>query len=171
MGFSPLCMPVDMKGRHQNVNVQILMNSCHMQSYDHIKESTEVQSFQAVPNVLSITPSYFLPLLVALLQASCFLVHNCIICKLLLICGCFAEREGKCIAYYLHVVVKQSFFSPLKNAHRQLVLTHFYCVLYCLYLYEVVHLHARCDYANLYSSPFSLLTFSLRQDMHLVFFC
>ena len=45
MGFSPLCMPVDMKGRHQNVNVQILMNSCHMQSYDHIKESTEVQSF------------------------------------------------------------------------------------------------------------------------------
>ena len=124
-------------------------------------QKSKVFRLACVPNVLSITPSCFLPLLVALLQASCFLVHNCIICKLLLICGCFAEREGKCIAYYLHVVVKQSFFSPLKNAHRQLVLTHF-CVLYCLYLYEVVHLHARCDYANLYSSPFSLLTFSLR---------
>ena len=62
---------------------------------------------------------------------------------------------GKCIAYYLRVVV-QFWKHPTPICVNPLL---YFCVLYCLYLYEVVDLHARCDYTNLYSSPFPFWQF------------
>ena len=130
---------------------------------DRAKEN-QSKVFRLVPTPKCIKHnSVFLPLLVvlALLQASCFLVHNCIICKLLLICGCFSKnsRETYCILFTC--CGKAKLFSPCKPTCANPLLDYSMCFT-ALYLYEVVDLHARCDYANLYSSPFSLLTFSLK---------